>query len=642
MTFADFSLTRRRFLGWAMAVLLLAAVFRLVALADVPPGLAQDEVLNADIAHFITQGQHAFFFREGYGHEPLYHYFAVPFQLLFGDNVLSIRLPAVYLGLLLVALLLRWARREWGGLVALIGGLGLAVSWWPIIFSRIGLRPILEPVLLLLAAWFWKRPLLAGLFLGLSFYSYTGARIVFLLPIGFALGQRLAGTKQIGDWVWWRWLLLVLGVFALVAAPMQVTLWRDPSLQQRVDQLAGPLDALLAGDVGPIWETAVATLGVISFTGDPRWTYSLPLRPLFDWATAVFVYLGLAAALWRWRDARMSLLLVWLAVALIPSAVTPQAPSTVRLVGALPIIYLLPGLGASAVVAASRRWTLRRRDVVVWWGVFLVVVLTAVQIGRTVRDGFVRWPAALETRLKYQTVLRDIGDQIEADAAERLVVAEGFYEPIDADSLRRMADLPAEPRWVQTGEPVSGAVVFPAGGGVGRLYVPEFAPVSPDLLRLSGVGERPLLRSEALPSFAVYDLPPLPAALANSLDLSFDGRLRLMGYEILMGDGERPLRLFTSWEVLAPLPVDLSFFVHVVDAEGVVVTQHDGLDTAVVLLQAGDTLIQRHLLPTTQVPAGNYDLTIGAYTREQGSRLTVDQTSQDSVMLAEGMRIDGK
>ena len=67
-------------LWWATAVLLLAAVMRLILLSEVPPGLAQDEVLNADVVTFIRQGSHTLFFREGYGHEPLYHYWSVPFQ----------------------------------------------------------------------------------------------------------------------------------------------------------------------------------------------------------------------------------------------------------------------------------------------------------------------------------------------------------------------------------------------------------------------------------------------------------------------------------------------------------------------------------------------------------------------------------
>ena len=141
-------------------------------------------LLPFNLSSFIIDGYRAIFFREGYGHEPLYHYLATPFQLLLGDNFLSIRLPAAFLGLLLVALTMRWSKRTFNRTTAITAGLLLAVSWQPVIFSRIGIRPILEPVLLLLMAWFWpRRPYLAGLFLGLTLYSYTGARVLFLMPL---------------------------------------------------------------------------------------------------------------------------------------------------------------------------------------------------------------------------------------------------------------------------------------------------------------------------------------------------------------------------------------------------------------------------------------------------------------------------
>ena len=128
-------------------LLLLAAGFRLVALQDLPPGLAQDEVLHADIAGGILAGQHSLFFREGWGHEPLYHYLGALFQLALGDNYLSIRLPSVFCGLLLLALTFAWVKGLFGQRVALGTAAGLALSWWPIIFSRVGIRPVLEPLL---------------------------------------------------------------------------------------------------------------------------------------------------------------------------------------------------------------------------------------------------------------------------------------------------------------------------------------------------------------------------------------------------------------------------------------------------------------------------------------------------------------
>ncbi len=587
------------FLVAATLTLLLAAFFRLWLLIDVPPGLAQDEVLDAGMPAYILAGNHAFFFRQGYGHEPLYHYWSIPFYLALGENALAARLPAVTLGLLLVALTLRWARREFGSVTAVVTGLGLAISWWPIVFSRVGIRPILEPVLLVVAAWFWpKRPYLAGLFLGLSVYSYTGARVVFAIPALLAfysfLTQRGKGEKG-GKEV--RGALIVLGVALVVALPLFLTLRADPTLQQRVDQLAGPLEALQDGDAGPILESVVNTLGVFSFTGDPRWTYTLPERPLFDWGTAVFFYGGLLVALWHWRQPKFALVLIWLGVTLLPSAVTPQSPSTVRLVGALPVVYLLVGVGIAAVyqfLVNKKPFQGKERPLLM----LVLLALLAVNVYRTVNDGFIRWPQAETTRLDhYQTVLLDIARHWKEHPAENLVVAEAFFEPIDRDSLILNLGWDPQVRWVQTGSEVAGAVVWPAGGN-GRLYVPEFAPIHPTLLAAAGIPQEPIFRSDAQPSFAVYALPERPQFSGTTLSpsVSFENVMTLEGYNLYSLGPEKILHLITWWRVDAPLPSDLRSFIHVVDGSGNLVAQHDGFDAAPAELQAGDWVIQQHVI----------------------------------------------
>ena len=55
-------------LGLLVGVLLLAALLRLWALGDVPPGLEHDEVANWLIARDILSGQHALYFTAAYGH----------------------------------------------------------------------------------------------------------------------------------------------------------------------------------------------------------------------------------------------------------------------------------------------------------------------------------------------------------------------------------------------------------------------------------------------------------------------------------------------------------------------------------------------------------------------------------------------
>ena len=622
------------FLLWATAVLLLAAILRLVFLQNVPPGLSQDEVLNADVVSFIRQGYNALFFREGYGHEPLYHYWSVPFQLLFGDNILSIRLPAAYLGLLLVAMAMRWVKREFGLFTAVATGVGLAISWWPIIFSRVGLRPIMEPFLLLIFAWFWpRRPWLAGLFLGLTIYTYTGARVVFLLPMFLFLYWLVAGRwENVPRQKLLKWevpqpllsALIVLLVSLLVALPLALTLWADPTLQQRVQQLEGPLTALQQGELQPILATTLATLGVFSFTGDPRWTYSLPGRSLFATLTALFFHGGLLLSILRFKRPAYAFALIWLIVGLIPSAVTPQAPSTVRLVGAMPVIYLMPALALAWLWHRTENYQKENRSrgqLIKGLLMFLLGLLFILNLTSTVRDGFIRWPQELETRIKYQSVWQDVASDLWSVPQEGLVLADDFYRPITVDTLRRNLGYPLQARWVQTGSEVAGALILPAEGK-GLLIVPEFAAPAPPLMETAGISPNPIFRSEQKPSYAVYALPEETVRPIMEQEITFDGVITLVGTNTLLAPDRGSLQLVTIWRVEDELPVDLAAFLHLRDKEGELISQHDGFDAAPETLRSRDLVMQRHVLPLDgALPEGVYSLHVGLYTRSDGQRL---------------------
>lgn len=667
-------ISERWWLVLATLILLAAASFRLIALNDIPPGLAQDEVLDADIASFIRGGEHALFFRHGYGHEPLYHYLAVPFQVLIGENLLSIRLPSVFLGMLLVAMTMRWARRDYGTVAALVAGTGLAISWWPIIFSRIGIRPVLEPVLLVIGVWFWPlrdvaltrrgvvSAVFAGVFLGLSVYSYTAARVVLLIPL-------LVGAVQLIQFLWLRrragtasarpditttqlsYALVVLVTGLAVYTPLALTLQRNPDLQQRLDQLEGPLVALREGDAGPVLQMTAATLGVFSFKGDPRWTYTLPNRPLFDALSALLFYVGLAIALWRWQRARYLLLPVWLLVALLPSALSPDAPSTVRLIGAIPVVYLLPGIAIAEGwrLIRGRSWTtVKTNRLIIGLFVGVLVLVLSTNVYRTIRDGFIRWPQGLETRLRYQSVISDVGRHWLSEASDAPpVVAEVFYEPIDAATLRRAIGQDSRARWIQTGAGVAGGLVWPDGlSGIegSLLYVPEFAPLHPELIRLIGLGS-PEYRSLEHPSFAAYRLPPWPPDSIAPSDLIVSNST---GDQLLTLVGMRPIEtsdagmsFATAWEVQNPLPQDLAFFIHVLAEDGQIVAQYDGLDVAASMLHAGDRFIQRHeiLLPS-DLASAIYTIQLGAYSRADGQRL-VFQGHSDSMEIGTCEPFDG-
>lgn len=624
-----------QFLWVSVVVLLVAAVMRIVMLQGIPLGLARDEVRNAEIVSFIRQGEHALFFRAGFGHEPLYHYWSVPFQVLLGENVLSVRLPSVFLGLLLIALVLRWAKRDFGELTAIIAGFGLALGWMPIVFSRLGIRAIMEPVFLVGMAWFWhKRPLLAGILLGLSLYTYTAARVVFLIPLGYmfiqAIVWKLETRKQTVGVVSLSARLkppiIILVTAVVLYLPLFFTLRADPSLQERMQTLAGPLTALQYGDIRPIFETTLQTLGAFTFTGMPSWTYTVEWLPLFNGIALLFFYTGFLIMLWRIRLPQYTLIFVWLGVGILPSA---AAPNIIRMIGALPIIYLLPGI---ALATFCQRFQSTKVRLILSYGlaVFYLISLTAF----TIKNNFIDWSQSEVTRDKYQTVLQEMGAHWQANAVDMMVVVDDFYEPIERESLRYNMAEDVGSRWVQVNPPAAGALVLP-GEGTGLLYVPEVAPLSQDLMTAAGVVPEDLVyRHEKRPSFAVYNLPEAFEVHSAFSPVLFDEKITLLGYHI-EESGENNQTLFTIWQVEGELPWDLTAFVHLVAADGSLIAQHDGFDVVPTTLQAGDVVIQRHILPLSIPLPENSFLQTGLYLHESGGRLTHGGELGDRAILRE-------
>jgi len=138
-------------------ILLVATLTRTVGLGRVPPGLSADELANSRMAERVLNGDRPIWFEESFGHEPLYHYVQAVTMYLAGLNVWGVVLPSVVAGLLTVWLACVLGRRVFGPPVGLVTAAGLAVTWWPIFFSRVGLRIIgLAPLATATAYALWR------------------------------------------------------------------------------------------------------------------------------------------------------------------------------------------------------------------------------------------------------------------------------------------------------------------------------------------------------------------------------------------------------------------------------------------------------------------------------------------------------
>lgn len=126
---------------------------------------------------------------------------------------------------------------------------------------------------------------------------------------------------------------------------------------------------------------------------------------------------------------------------------------------------------------------------------------------------------------------------------------------------------------------------------------------------------------------------PLPVAVGE--------RLAFLGYErvpVMAGERRSCIRclhpgdvvqLLTYWRVEQPFAPPLALFVHMLDAEGQVLGQHDGLSIDPVGLAAGDVWVQVHrfVIPIDTAP-GQYPLEVGLYRPDTMQRWLMYQGGQ--------------
>jgi hypothetical protein len=662
-------------------ILLLAALLRLGRLHTMPWGLSQDEVVNADISLSVLAGEGAPFLAGGFGHEPLFHYLQAIALTLFGDNVIGIRMPAIAAGMMLVAASYALMRQLFGPVAALVTATGLSISWWPVIFSRIGIRAITFPLLLTLATvLFWRglrrdrRALVlsAGLVYGLAFYTYTSSRILPALALAwlaYAAGLQRKRLRRHGK------ALVGAGLIAaVVVAPLVVYLYTHPELQERVQQLEGPLLALHQGNLRPLLRGTWVTLAMFSRSGEARWTYGIPGRPILGPISGLLFYLGLARCLVQARRPACGLIGLWLLVTLVPSMVTPDAPSSIRAIGALPAAYGMVGLGAAWLwewlaptsmkgseapptsmkgsEAASRSHRLRSGLIV---GMSLVGLIHLVW---TYRDGFGTWASHHEVYWLYKSHFADIAAYLDDQSTLRpLVVFEEWVDPVDVNGVRRdLIHDERQPRWAQAGgsfqhrgkQSRSAAFIWPAGADRFTLAMPIYTLADPDIWRLFA-GDPTVAAASAyrMPDdrpgvtfYAIDTQPKLTGFLAQattapvtlpestqpiSLPADFGGQIALLGYQVL--DSATPggeLQIVTAWRIQRDGPEPLNVFLHLLDESGNLVTQCDGFDAWAASLHSGDVVAQLCAIPLEDhLSPGQYLLQVGAYTRADQIRLPV-------------------
>lgn len=426
-----------------LLILTVAAVLRLWQIGSIPPGFHFDESFEGlEAWRILTNPAYRPVFLMGnFGVPPLNAYAnALMFGLFqaFGGEAgpTAMRVTAALFGVAGVAavyLLAVEVRRLDPTLPAafpFLAAASLALMRWHIHFSRMGIEPVIVPLLWAGSAWLllrgwrtggWLSFLGVGALLAAAMYTYQGAWVIPLLAVPLVGHLILSDRPRLAR----RWIgLLAAGALALLLVLPLTGFFRQnsdllllrPSQIAAVGQDGEPAEANLAAN---IWGT-LRMFGP-GQTGDQDPRRNLPGLPALNLWQVVPFYLGLGLALWRIRRPAYALLVIGLAGLLFPGVLSEYVPHFHRVLGAAAPAALLIGLGLAWIwQRGSPRY---RQPAPANWPALLTtsVAILLLLLGGIVaaRNYFVRWAALPDLYYAFDVGLWEIGQWVAGQPADR-------------------------------------------------------------------------------------------------------------------------------------------------------------------------------------------------------------------------------
>lgn len=347
-------------------IVLLAALFRLPMLGQVPNGLFLDEASRGyDAYTLLLTGADQYgvrwpLFAEGLDdYTPvLYTLLVMPSVAALGLSEVAVRLPAALAGILTAYTTYLCGRILLGRAAGLMAAALVAISPWHILPSRTGAEWVLLPLFMSAGVWLLARGrthgpslLLAGLTLGVGLYSYAFARLLVpLLLFGFiVLWWRELAAR-------WRWAVAGLVVLLAFAVPI-VWFGLTPAGQARL-QTVVPLDRYRGLALVPYVASNFLSYFGPSFLiwgSEPTHHHRLagfgPILP----AMVPLIVTGLVAVARR-PSREAPFCLWWIVAAPASAALHRESPSSALLLGAIPAWHLLSALGAIWICNWPRAW----------------------------------------------------------------------------------------------------------------------------------------------------------------------------------------------------------------------------------------------------------------------------------------------
>ena len=215
------------------------------------------------------------------------------------------------------------------------------------------------------------------------------------------------------------WAAAFVGVAGLVASPLLVHFALHPehfflrSQHLWVFDLAHSQGDPLGTFLLNVWEHLL----VLGVRGDPSLRNNFAGQPMLNPWEAVFFWLGAGMAVLRWRRSTYRLLVLWFLIMIVPAFLSRDswAPSTMRMLGAAPAIYLLAGVGAWEAYRFLRERYFQKSETksAIIVGVVVSGLILVQGVG-AYRTYFQKWAAEYDLYSIYRVAWADLAGMLNA------------------------------------------------------------------------------------------------------------------------------------------------------------------------------------------------------------------------------------
>jgi hypothetical protein len=685
------SVRKQRWLeiGGVVLIFLVALFIRTYQLDRFPPGLYNDEAAYGMDGLAALHGDLRIFYERNNGREPLFIYLlALAFQSL-GATAYAIRVTAAVVGAATVATTYWMVRaifqfdpqtnaqpaRWYAGWVALF----LTFSYWHISLSRVGFRAITLPLALTIAfALFWmvwrrlRQPggapwtltIIAGLALSLPLYTYTAGRMASLLFASMVAATWLTAKHFAIDRTRLFKTTGMMAAAALLGAlPLLIYFVRHPNYFAAHAVEVSVLNTQYAGDnpLLALITSIVKSLLLFVTLPDGNLRHNPAQIPVFDPLLALWLLGGLGLAIYGWRKLTTLFALLWFLALVAPAVLSSEgAPHSLRMIGLLPIVYVLPVL---AMAWATRLPPTRWQPFMRWLP--LPFLLIAATVGVT--SYFGAWTPLEQFRGAFRTDYADFARSIAATDTTQTVwvlplspadaLTDGKFNTIDffQHDAGAYATLPVD---------ATTAAAELERLTRGRRFVNVLRPAdAPELqetawifsdvqglldllLRRNSVGPPATDQAQAGIPYTAYELLDqrsfaLPPTAQTVTDASFGGLFQLIGVNLGGGNrwearagqltmpADQPLWVVLQWGASQPVTAMHKTSLLLRDADGAIAGQADALlvgDRHPGVLESTYQIVE----PLPGLAPGRYTLELRVYEDATGRVYPVTRAGEAS------------